>query len=143
MFKRPYDEFHPSELACGLTESSKKHTLLEPNPWRKKSGGRMVYAVPLIIFMDDVSGNISKQWNKHFVIYMSNANLPHEMLQREFFVRFVASSPHASPYGVDVCYETINIVCLVYLIQNPDSLIKLGRQVPQGSSLGTAEIRRK
>ena len=97
MFKRPYDEFHPSELACGLTESSKKHPSLEPNPWRKKSGGRMVYAVPLIIFMDDVSGNISKQWNKHFVIYMSNANLPREMLQREFFVRFVASSLHASP----------------------------------------------
>ncbi|KAI9463504.1 hypothetical protein HD554DRAFT_2124595 [Boletus coccyginus] len=97
MFNRPYDEFHPSELACGLTESSKKHASLEPNPWRKKSGGRMVYAVPLIIFMDDVSGNISKQWNKHFVIYMSNANLPREMLEREFFVRFVASSPHASP----------------------------------------------
>lgn len=57
----------------------------------------MVYAVPLIIFMDDVSGNISKQWNKHFVIYMSNANLQREMLDHEFFVRFVTSSPHASP----------------------------------------------
>ena len=57
----------------------------------------MVYAVPLIIFMDDVSGNISKQWNKHFVIYMSNANLQCEMLDREFFVRFVMSSLHASP----------------------------------------------
>ncbi|KAG2051831.1 hypothetical protein BDR06DRAFT_983423 [Suillus hirtellus] len=57
----------------------------------------MVYSVPLIIFMDDVSGNISKQWNKHHAIYMSNMNLPHEMLEKEFFVRFVSSSPHAPP----------------------------------------------
>ncbi|KAI6111277.1 hypothetical protein F5141DRAFT_1188425 [Pisolithus sp. B1] len=57
----------------------------------------MVYAVPLIIFMDNVSGNVSKQWNKHFVIYMSNANLQCEMLDHEFFVQFVTSSLHASP----------------------------------------------
>ncbi|KAG1722856.1 hypothetical protein EDB19DRAFT_1898152 [Suillus lakei] len=57
----------------------------------------MVYSVPLIIFMDDVSGNISKQWNKHHAIYMSNANLPREMLEKEFFVQFVSSSPHALP----------------------------------------------
>ncbi|KAF8879795.1 hypothetical protein BD779DRAFT_1446717, partial [Infundibulicybe gibba] len=59
--------------------------------------GRRVLAVPLIIFMDDVSGNISKQWNKHHAIYMSNANLPREMIEKEFCIRFVTSSPHASP----------------------------------------------
>ncbi|KAI6006654.1 hypothetical protein F5J12DRAFT_939383 [Pisolithus orientalis] len=59
--------------------------------------GWMVYAIPLIIFMDDVSGNISKQWNTHYVIYMSNANLPCEILDQEFCVWFVTSSPHASP----------------------------------------------
>ncbi|KAF8837376.1 hypothetical protein BDN67DRAFT_1028788 [Paxillus ammoniavirescens] len=57
----------------------------------------MVYAVPLIIFMDDISGNISKQWNKHYVIYMLNVSLPREMLDQEFHVQFVTSSPHASP----------------------------------------------
>lgn len=57
----------------------------------------MVYSVPLLLFEDDVSGNISKQWNKHYVIYMSNANLPRQMLEKEFCVRFVTSSPHASP----------------------------------------------
>ncbi|KAI6008551.1 hypothetical protein EDC04DRAFT_2581993 [Pisolithus marmoratus] len=56
----------------------------------------MVYNVPLIIFMDDISGNISKQWNKHHVIYMLNANLPCEMLEQEFYVQFVTSSPHAA-----------------------------------------------
>ncbi|KIJ68889.1 hypothetical protein HYDPIDRAFT_122720 [Hydnomerulius pinastri MD-312] len=63
----------------------------------KKSGGRMVLTVPLIVFMDDVSGNISKQWNKHHVVYMSNASMPREMLEKEFCVRFVSSSPHAAP----------------------------------------------
>ncbi|KAJ8089787.1 hypothetical protein PM082_018363 [Marasmius tenuissimus] len=46
--------------------------------------GRMVYGVPLIIFLDDVSGNISKQWNKHHAIYMSNALLPRQMIGKEF-----------------------------------------------------------
>lgn len=80
-----------------IKASSVKYGSLSPNPLREKSKGRMVYTVPLIIFMDDVSGNISKQWNKHHAIYMSNANLPREMLEKEFFVRFVASSPHAPP----------------------------------------------
>ncbi|KAG1819589.1 uncharacterized protein BJ212DRAFT_1446011 [Suillus subaureus] len=57
----------------------------------------MVYIVPLIIFMDNISSNISKQWNKHHTIYMSIMNLLHEMLEKEFFVRFIISSPHATP----------------------------------------------
>ncbi|KAF8430572.1 hypothetical protein L210DRAFT_1019310 [Boletus edulis BED1] len=80
-----------------FTLSSTAFSRLMPNPLREKSGGRMVYAVPLIVFMDDVSANISKQWNKHHVIYASNALLPREMLEREFTVRFVSGSPHASP----------------------------------------------
>lgn len=68
-----------------------------PHPLHEAADGRMVYSVPLIIFMDDVSGNISKQWNKHHVIYASNANMPREMLEKEFYLRFVSSSPHASP----------------------------------------------
>ncbi|KAG1804512.1 uncharacterized protein BJ212DRAFT_1449734 [Suillus subaureus] len=57
----------------------------------------MVYSVPLMVFMDDVSGNISKQWNKHHAVYMSNVNLPCKMLEKEFCIKFVMSSPHAAP----------------------------------------------
>ncbi|KAG1756925.1 hypothetical protein EDD22DRAFT_957306 [Suillus occidentalis] len=85
------------ELDCGLMASSIKYASLSPNLLREKSKGQMVYTIPLIIFMDDISGNISKQWNKHHAIYMSNANLPQEMLEKEFFVQFVSSSPHAPP----------------------------------------------
>ncbi|KAN0125421.1 hypothetical protein V8E53_015508 [Lactarius tabidus] len=57
----------------------------------------MVYTVPVIIFMDNASANISKQWNKHIVVYLSNAGLPHEMLDKEFCMKFVMSSPNAPP----------------------------------------------
>ncbi|KAG7097863.1 hypothetical protein E1B28_005175 [Marasmius oreades] len=57
----------------------------------------MVYGVPLIIFVDDVSGNISKQWNKHHAVYMLNGLLPRQMIEKDFCTRFVISSPHATP----------------------------------------------
>ncbi|KAF8599820.1 hypothetical protein BDV93DRAFT_534000 [Ceratobasidium sp. AG-I] len=47
--------------------------------------------------MDDASGNVSKQWNQHWSCYLSNAALPREALQAEYNVRFVSTSPHASP----------------------------------------------
>lgn len=99
--------------------SSVKYASLSPNPLREKSKGRMVHAVPLIVFMDDVSGNISKQWNKHHAIYMSNANLPREMLEKEFFMRFVSSSPHAPPMELmRAMKESISYVILliVYIL---------------------------
>jgi hypothetical protein len=103
----------------------------------------MVYAVPLIIFMDNVSGNISKQWNKHFVIYMSNANLQCEMLDHEFFVQFVTSSPHASPMELmDAMKQSISYILLTarYLC---DSLVRSGLHLHQGSLHGTAETKKK
>ncbi|KAJ3002667.1 hypothetical protein NUW54_g5724 [Trametes sanguinea] len=84
-------------LTCGFHEDSLSFASKMPNPLRAKANGRMIYSVPLIVFMDDVSGNISKQWNKHHVVYISNANLPRQMLEKEFCIRFVTSSPHASP----------------------------------------------
>ncbi|EGO30673.1 hypothetical protein SERLADRAFT_404741 [Serpula lacrymans var. lacrymans S7.9] len=74
---------------CGLDSSAHFATQM-PNPL-------LVLTVPLIVFMDDVLGNVSKQWNKHHVVYLSNASMPQEMLEKEFCVRFVSSSPHAAP----------------------------------------------
>ncbi|KAG7097845.1 hypothetical protein E1B28_005160 [Marasmius oreades] len=68
-----------------------------PHPRQKHAGGCMVYGVPLIIFVDDVSGNISKQWNKHHAVYMLNGLLPKQMIEKDFCTRFVTSSPHATP----------------------------------------------
>ena len=82
--------------SCHTACLKQYHTKM-PHLFRKLHLDHMVYTVPLIIFMDDVSGNISKQWNKHHAIYMLNANLPREMLEKEFHVCFVALSPHAAP----------------------------------------------
>ncbi|KAG1769945.1 hypothetical protein EV702DRAFT_928114, partial [Suillus placidus] len=96
IFRRSFEDI-TDELVCGVTSSSEKYLKLVLHPLHEKAKGRMVYSVPLIIFMDDISGNISKQWNKHHAIYMLNANLPREMLEKEFCVQFVTSSPHAAP----------------------------------------------
>ncbi|KAG8948539.1 hypothetical protein FRC03_000712 [Tulasnella sp. 419] len=98
-FRHTYDEIHMNkdEWGVGFQDASQSYAKEMPHPFRKIAGDRMVYSVPLIIFMDDVSGNISKQWNKHHAVYISNANLPREVLEKEFFTRFITSSPHAPP----------------------------------------------
>ncbi|KAI9457277.1 hypothetical protein HD554DRAFT_2177757 [Boletus coccyginus] len=51
----------PGELQCGLMELSTHLAKLDANLLHDKSQGHMIYAVPLIIFMDDISENVSKQ----------------------------------------------------------------------------------
>lgn len=48
------------------------------------------------VWADDVSGNQSKQYNAHTNICFAHANLPHEKLSQEYFVRFCSTSPHAT-----------------------------------------------
>ncbi|KAG7087047.1 hypothetical protein E1B28_013026 [Marasmius oreades] len=59
---------------------------------QKHARGRMVYGVPLLVYVDDVSGR-----NKHHAVYMSNGLLPRQMIEKEICMRFVTSSPHATP----------------------------------------------
>jgi hypothetical protein len=68
-----------------------------PHPLRKMANGRPVYLVPLIIFEDDMSGNQSKQWNKHYSAYFSNASLPRHLIEQEFYTRFICTSNTAEP----------------------------------------------
>ena len=81
-------------IALSLSASSEKPVNAVPNPLHAKAKGRTVYTVPLIVFMDDISSSISKQWDKHHVIYMSNALLPHETLKKQFYIHFATSLPH-------------------------------------------------
>jgi hypothetical protein len=59
-----------------FSETSREYGSLMPHLLCAKANGQMVYTVPVIIFMDDASANVSKQWNKHIVVYLSNAGLP-------------------------------------------------------------------
>ena len=68
-----------------------------PHPMRVRAGGRPVYSVKIKLWSDDVSGNRSKQWNKHYNWCWTHAGIPQRLANQEYFIRFLSTSPHASP----------------------------------------------
>ncbi|EIN05335.1 hypothetical protein PUNSTDRAFT_36762, partial [Punctularia strigosozonata HHB-11173 SS5] len=70
------------------------HTM--PNAIRKIANNCPAFTLLAMVWSDDVSGNVSKQYNPHTNVYLANASLPHTKLSQEYFIHFCSTSPHAS-----------------------------------------------
>ncbi|KAK7433873.1 hypothetical protein VKT23_020498 [Stygiomarasmius scandens] len=66
------------------------------NSLREIANGRPMFRLRVIPWSDDVSGNVSKQYNAHTNVYVTNAHIPHQLLAQEFFIRYCSTSQAAS-----------------------------------------------
>ncbi|KAA1077768.1 hypothetical protein PGT21_019355 [Puccinia graminis f. sp. tritici] len=69
------------------------HTL--PNRWRFIANGRVIRHMPINLYADDTSGNISKQFNKHISFYFTLSGLPPNVANQEYNCQFVTTSNQA------------------------------------------------
>ncbi|KAH9809107.1 hypothetical protein DFH28DRAFT_1191574 [Melampsora americana] len=67
-----------------------------PNAWRVKANGLAIRSVPIALYSDDTSGNVSKKWNKHMSYYFTLAGLKPKLTNQEYHIHPLCTSNIAS-----------------------------------------------
>ncbi|KAH9821027.1 hypothetical protein DFH28DRAFT_923470 [Melampsora americana] len=117
-FWKTFDEI---ELYRGCTLKSKSRDQLYyrspmgvashpiENQWRQKAQGKVIRHVPITLYSDDTSGNVSKKWNKHMSLYFTLSGLSPAFTNQEFNIHFLATSNCASALDLlDKVVDDIN-----------------------------------
>ncbi|EGG10728.1 uncharacterized protein MELLADRAFT_93537 [Melampsora larici-populina 98AG31] len=66
------------------------------NPWRVKAAGKVIRHVPLTLYSDDTSGNVSKKWNHHMSIFFTLSGLAPQWTNQDYNIHFLATSNSAT-----------------------------------------------
>ncbi|KAH9807809.1 hypothetical protein DFH28DRAFT_1201673 [Melampsora americana] len=67
-----------------------------PNAWRVRANGLLIRSVPIALYSDDTSGNVSKKWNKHMSFYFTLAGLRPRFTNQEYHIHPLCTSNIAS-----------------------------------------------
>ena len=100
-------------LKTETNDSTKIHPL--PNPWRVKAKGRLIRHVPISLYADHTSGNISKQFNKHIAYYFTLAGLPPNLSNMEYNCHFLCTSNTSG--ALELGEQVVDQLKYVFIIQ--------------------------
>lgn len=67
-----------------------------PNVWRERAQGLIIRSVPVALYSDDTSGNVSKKWNKHMSFYLTLGGLSPKLTNQEYYIEPMCTSNTAS-----------------------------------------------
>jgi hypothetical protein len=70
------------------------------NPLRISAAGCPIYLVPILLQIDDLSGNKSKKWNIHYAANFVNASLCCKMMQSERSIKLFSILQHTEPLEI-------------------------------------------
>ncbi|KAJ7192259.1 hypothetical protein GGX14DRAFT_537765 [Mycena pura] len=117
-----------------------------------------LFVIMVSPWADDVSGNRSKQYNKHMNMCAGNGCLPGRMLQQEFHIHYISTSPHASSAEQFAtfrdhvrCTETAPVKCFNaatkrkcrFIIRTPGLTGDNPQQSDEASHMGESSLPKK